>query len=35
MKEYQSLSQAQWDCKYPVVFIPKCRKKCIYRALRR
>jgi len=27
MKEYQSLSHTRWDCKYPVVFIPKRRKK--------
>lgn len=35
MKEYQSLSHARWDCKYHIVFIPKCRKKMIYGALRK
>jgi putative transposase len=35
MKEYQSLSHTTWDCKYHVVFIPKCRKKLIFGALRR
>lgn len=34
MKEYQSLSHTRWDCKYHIVFIPKCRKKVIYGALR-
>lgn len=35
MKEYQSLSHTRWDCKYHVVFIPKCRKSKIFGALRR
>ena len=35
MKEYQSLSHARWDCKYPVVFIPKRRKKRIFGTLRK
>jgi len=35
MKEYQSLSHTRWDCKYHVVFIPKCRKRVIYGELRR
>ncbi|WP_162059919.1 IS200/IS605 family transposase [Undibacterium sp. KW1] len=35
MKEYQSLSHTRWDCKYHIVFIPKCRKKLIYGALRK
>ena len=30
MKEYQSLSRTRWDCKYPVVFIPKRRKKKLF-----
>ncbi len=25
--EYQSLSHTKWECKYHVVFIPKCRRK--------
>lgn len=35
MKEYQSLSHTQWDCKYHVVFISKARKKRLFGALRR
>ena len=35
MKEYHSLSQTRWDCKYHVVFIPKRRKKQIFGVLRR
>jgi len=27
MDEYQSLNHTKWDCKYHVVFIPKCRRK--------
>jgi putative transposase len=34
MKEYKSLTHTTWDCKYPVVFIPKRRKKVIYGQLR-
>ena len=34
MDEYQSLSHTKWDCKYHVVFIPKCRRKMIYGQLR-
>ena len=35
MTEYQSLSHSTWDFKYPVVFIPKCRRKSLYLELRR
>jgi putative transposase len=35
MDEYGSLSHATWDCEYHVVFIPKCRRKTLYRELRR
>ena len=31
----QSLSHTRWDCKYHVVFIPKCRRKTLYQQLRR
>ena len=31
---YQSLSHSKWDCKYPVVFVPKYRKKAICGAIR-
>jgi hypothetical protein len=27
MSTYESLSHSKWDCKYHVVFVPKCRKK--------
>ena len=30
MDEYQSLSHTRWECKYHVVFIPKCRRKTLY-----
>ena len=32
---YQSLAHSKWDCKYHVVFIPKCRRKALYGELRR
>ncbi len=35
MDEYESLSHTKWECKYHVVFIPKCRKKLLYGQLRR
>ena len=35
MKYYQGLNHTRWDCKYHVVFIPKCRKQRIFGALRR
>jgi len=35
MDEYESLSHAKWECKYHVVFIPKCRRKALYGALRK
>ncbi|MCB1969450.1 MAG: IS200/IS605 family transposase [Geminicoccaceae bacterium] len=34
MDTYQSLSHSVWDCKYHVVFIPKCRRKTLYTGLR-
>jgi putative transposase len=34
MDEYDSLSHTKWDCKYHVLFIPKCRRKVIYKGLR-
>ena len=30
MDEYESLSHSRWECKYHVVFIPKCRRKVLY-----
>lgn len=34
MDDYGSLSHSKWECKYHVVFIPKCRRKVLYRQLR-
>ena len=34
MDVYESLSHTKWECKYHVVFIPKCRKKLLYGQLR-
>ena len=34
MDDYERLSHSVWDCKYHVVFIPKCRKKTLYGELR-
>ena len=34
MDEFESLSHTKWDCKYHVVFIPKCRRKTLYGQLR-
>jgi putative transposase len=31
---YESLSHAKWDWKYPVVFLPKGRKKALYGKIR-
>ncbi len=35
MDENESLSHSKWECKYHVVFIPKCRRRTLYRALRK
>ena len=35
MNNIQSLSHAKWDCKYHVVWIPKCRRKLLYGQLRK
>jgi putative transposase len=34
MDDYESLSHSKWECKYHVVFIPKCRRKTLYGELR-
>ncbi len=34
MDEFESLSHSRWECKYHVVFIPKCRRKSLYAQLR-
>jgi len=35
MDSTKSLSHSKWECKYHVIFIPKCRRKVIYEELRR
>jgi REP-associated tyrosine transposase len=35
MSEYDSLNHTKWDCKYHIVFIPKCRRKVLYGKVRR
>jgi len=35
MQTYESLKHTVWECKYHVVFIPKCRRKVLYAQLRR
>ena len=34
MDKIESLTHTKWDCKYHVVFIPKCRRKTLYGQLR-
>ena len=34
MDNSQSLNHSRWACKYPVVFIRKCRRKALYKELR-
>ena len=34
MDETESLSHSRWECKYHVVFIPKCRRRTVYGELR-
>ncbi len=35
MQTYESLKHTTWECKYHVVFIPKCRRKVLYQGIRR
>jgi putative transposase len=35
MDDYLSLSHTRWECKYHVVFIPKCRRKVLYGQVRK
>ena len=35
MDRAESLSHTRWECKYHVVFIPKCRRKALYGQLRK
>ena len=34
MQMYESLKHTTWECKYHVVFIPKCRRKVLYQGIR-
>ena len=34
MSDYRSLGHTKWECKYHVVFIPKCRRKVLYGKIR-
>jgi len=34
MDDYESLKHTRWECKYHIVFIPKCRRKKLYQQLR-
>jgi len=34
MDKFESLSHTTWDCKYHIVFIPKCRRRVLYNRLR-
>ena len=35
MNDYESLRHTKWECKYHVVFIPKCRRQVIYGQIRK
>lgn len=35
MDNAQSLCHSKWDCKYHVVWIPKCRRKVLYGRIRK
>ena len=35
MHDIESLCHSVWDCKYHVVWIPKCRRKALYGQIRR
>jgi len=35
MRQVNSLNHTRWECKYHVVFIPKCRKKTIFGEIRK
>jgi REP element-mobilizing transposase RayT len=36
MDEHESLNHSKWDCKYHVVFIPKCveERRCTFSSVR-
>ena len=31
---YESLSHSKWECKYHIVFVPKCRRRVLYGRVR-
>ena len=33
MDEFERLNHSKWECKYHVVFIPKCRRRTLYEEL--
>ena len=35
MQTYETMKHTTWECKYHVVFISKCRKKSLYKQIRR
>ena len=35
MKQWQTLSQVKWDCKYHIVLVPKYRKRVFYGRLKK
>jgi putative transposase len=35
MDKTASLSHSKWECKYHIVFIPKCRRRALYVQLRK
>jgi putative transposase len=35
MQSYETLKHTKWECKYHIVFIPKCRRKVLYGQIRR
>lgn len=35
MRQVESLSHTRWECKYHVVFIPKCRRKVLFGHIRK
>ena len=35
MRQVESLSHTRWECKYPIVFIPKYRRKALFGQVRK
>ena len=35
MEDYKRMSHTKWQCKYHIIFIPKCRRKVLYGVVRR